>query len=203
MLALVAEGCAPRPPRPLEADTESLWDARVSAVSQIREWSLTARLALRSGDRGWNAGLRWAQSDDRFEVEFTGPLGQGSGKLIGGPHGVLFRGSDGGEIVSGDAESLVRDQLGVQLPVGGLRYWVLGIPRPRSRYQKRLTEDGRLQELKQDGWRVRFLRYANIADVALPAKIEFEYGDLRVRMVVDRWRLGSSPRLITGGASSP
>ena len=90
-------------------------------------------------------------------------------------------------------EALLREHTGVSMPVRGLRYWVMGVPEPAlSHDEERIDAQGRLTELSQDDWRVQVRRYTVVQDVELPAKLFIDKSDVSVKMVVDRWTLGSA-----------
>lgn len=178
-------GCAVSPPAP-EADP-ALWEQHRSAASRITQWQLDGRIALRRSDEGWHADLHWQQRDEKFEVRLSGPLGQGGAHLQGDETGVALTLSDRSTYHAADPEELMRQRLGWAVPVQGLRYWVRGLPVPGIAETHRLDERGRLRELAQDGWHVRFARYDESAAVALPARLELTRGDLHVKLVVERW----------------
>jgi len=53
---------------------------------------------------------------------------------------------------------------GLALPVEGLRYWLQPSPAPTSRARTTMdssSENGRLKEIKQDGWTIDYLAYAD------------------------------------------
>ena len=85
-------------------------------------------------------------------------------------------------------EALVRQALGVTLPLQGLAWWVVGNPRPGAAHQARADADGRLALLNQDGWRIEFSRYVQSGRYMLPGKLVARRADdLEIRLVVDEW----------------
>jgi outer membrane biogenesis lipoprotein LolB len=46
-----------------------------------------------------------------------------------------------------------------------------------------------LVELTQNGWQVRYDDYSNNGGTLLPRKIVMESGDVRIRVVADRWKI--------------
>ena len=89
----------------------------------------------------------------------------------------------------------MRQELGWSLPVEGLRSWVLGLPAERSVAVPAFDTEGRLARLSEAGWRLEYLRFEpQVGGVELPTRLNLERGDLRVKLVVDRWQ-----RLAQGG----
>ena len=66
-------------------------------------------------------------------------------------------------------------------PLQGIRLLALGL----------VDGEGRPAGLSQDGWDVRYLAWLPQQPVPLPARVEFEREDVRAKIVVNRWDLGS------------
>lgn len=80
---------------------------------------------------------------------------------------------------------------GWQLPLSGLRHWILGRPDPQAQiFDLQLDAGGRLAELRQLGWHIRYERYAEFDGLALPTKLTLENPRLRAKLAVRRWRTG-------------
>ena len=78
------------------------------------------------------------------------------------------------------------------MPVKGLLYWMRGIPDPDLPPAKTtLDEFGRVQQMQQDGWRIRFKRYTDVQPYELPQKIFIDSADLKVKIFVDNWNIKS------------
>ncbi len=137
--------------------------------------------------------MTWRHAASQQELLLSTPLGQGVAELRGDDQGVELRDSEGHLRRAADAEALVRQALGLTLPLKGLAWWVVGNPRPGVPYQAEPDAEGRLAILKQDGWRIEFSRYAQTAGHFLPGKLVARRADnLEIRLVVDKWELSQS-----------
>ncbi|MFZ5593973.1 MAG: lipoprotein insertase outer membrane protein LolB [Pseudomonadota bacterium] len=190
-LAAILAACSTAPVRSPErtAMTDALEQARRQFLMSLHDWALTGRIAVHNESENWNATLRWTQQQDAYALRLMGPLGQGAVQLEGGGDGVMMRLADGQTFTAQDAEALLRERLGWNMPVAGLRYWVLGLADPRFEAGKELDEAGRPLWLEQSGWRVEFSRYAPVNGVDLPHKLALNNPHLQVRLVIDRWEL--------------
>jgi len=112
----------------------------------------------------------------------------GSSRPIG------FRDADGKKIRAADAEGLLLQTTGWELPVTGLRYWVRGLPVPRVYASERRDVQGRLLALEQSGWAISYIRYHFIEGVGWPAKLRLARDDVTVKLVIDEWQ----PGVVTG-----
>jgi len=156
---------------------------------------LEGRVSLKANEESFSGGMTWRHAALQQELLLRTPLGQGVAELRGDAQGVELRDSEGRLHRAVDAETLVRQALGVTLPLDGLAWWVVGNVRPGAPYQAEADGDGRLAVLNQDGWRIEFSRYTQVGGpqpVAyyLPGKLVARRGDdLEIRLVVDSWEL--------------
>jgi len=195
---LVLGGCATAPPGPAPSPAPP-------PASPSDSWTLAGRIAVHEGDQGWFAGLRWHQSPRGYRLRLQGPLGQGALELTGGPGGVTLRTADGRVSHAASPQALLKQATGVSMPVAGLRYWVRGRADPRTPASASRDSAGRLQVLRQDGWRIRYDAYTRAGGGALPSRLRLDRGNVRVRLVIDHWDpgapAGAGSRAAPGGAS--
>ncbi|MCG5511648.1 lipoprotein insertase outer membrane protein LolB [Ectothiorhodospira shaposhnikovii] len=189
LVSLLLTACAVRPPVPVD-DREQAWRERVQLLSAQDEWTLSGRIALFLENEQWNAHLRWRQRGDDYDIQLFGPFGRHAATLEGNATGVTLRNAEGDVYQDRDVDRLVHQALGWQLPVSGLRYWVLGIPSHDRLEGRTLDSAGRAQRLLQSGWDVGYDRYAEaVGPAPLPDRMRLEFDDIRVRLVVDDWQM--------------
>ncbi len=161
-------------------------------ATQISDWQFTGRVSLVQAEQGWHAGLSWQEQADHFQLQISGPLGQEAFRLTGDATGVLLEDKDGSKTSAGDAESLLLNTTGWNLPVSGLRYWVRGLPVPGVKARENRNLQGRLVELEQSGWLISYSRYKFLGGVGWPAKLQLARDDISVRLVIHEWQPGVS-----------
>jgi outer membrane lipoprotein LolB len=192
---LLLTGCATQPPvEPPSARISQLWQQHARAVAAQSDWALSGRIAASSEDDGWSGKLYWQQGREDYRISFNAPSGQGGLLLDGRPQQVEMLTSDGERHVASDAESLLLQTLGWELPLSSLRYWVRGIPVPASDDTPVLAFDdsGRLTRLRQSDWAVEYPAYRPVNGLMLPRKVFLENAEFSVRLVIDRWLAGES-----------
>jgi outer membrane lipoprotein LolB len=198
MLAALLYGCAAAPSRPTpSAETERLWQTRQARLAALQSWTLSARIAVSNAAESWSSHVRWEQRDDHYEIDFSTFLGQRVAQLRGGSNEVVLVLPDRDPVAAPSASALLADVLGWHMPVESLRYWVIGLPVPGHVLESSLDASGRLAELEQDGWHVSYSAYVSdylgadiLAGHALPRRVVVSNPRLRIRVVVDEWRLG-------------
>ncbi|MEJ2059300.1 MAG: lipoprotein insertase outer membrane protein LolB [Gammaproteobacteria bacterium] len=190
LLALMLGGCASLPPD--RAVQHADWTMRVAHLQSAADWRLDGRVAVRVDGKGWQASLRWQQRPAGYEIDIYGPLGRILARLRGNPRTVVLQTARGERYQAADPERLMNQALGWQLPVQGMRYWLLGVPVPGEATEGlALDADGRAQTFRQAGWTVTYDNYlGGPADRSLPQRVTLVRPGVRVRLVVDSWDLG-------------
>lgn len=154
------------------------------------DWQFNGRVSLTRGEQGWHASLSWLERQDHYQLQVSGPLGQGAFQLTGNNEGVVLVDADGETFSARDADALLSHVTGWTLPVTGMRYWVRGLSVPGVAAQATQDEQGRLARLDQSGWTITYGRYQSDTVAALPAKLQLVREDISVRLVIDHWQLG-------------
>ncbi len=205
ILLFVLTGCAGQLQRPAVKEPSQAWHAREKVLRQLSRWELRGRIAVRMERDGFNANFSWRQWDDNYHIRLSGPFGISALTLGGNRDGVALR-SDGKTVFHrGDAGVLFYQQTGVMLPIEALRYWIRGIPQQGRKAKLALDSQGRLKALQQSGWRVTYKRYTRVRKRALelPAKLEVENHQVRVRLVIDHWMFPAVPVQMRESIKSP
>ncbi len=187
-LTIFIAGCATTGRLPV---SDLSWDQRAAGLAALDHWQAQGRLAIRADDESWNASLNWRQTGEHYEIQVSAPLGQGAARLVSDGVRVTMELPDEPAVIADDVELLLQQRLGWYVPVNGLRYWLTGRPDPRYVSQFELDGASRLSRLQQGGWSIVYQRYAAVDGLELPVKIELLNPRLRVRMVIDDWRMGS------------
>ena len=184
-LVLLVAGCA-APKGVLLPDIDD-WKTRQAVLGGQDDWEFSGRIAVRTGDDGFNGKLRYAQDGRGFTATVSGPLGIGTVRLEGDDRSITLTDNEGVRTELDDAELELRYRYGWTIPVASLRYWALGIPDPAAPADTTLDEDGRLGALRQRDWSVIVTRYGEGGGQSMPSRLTAENFDTRVRLVIDHW----------------
>ena len=188
---------APREPLPpaLRAAAMATQAAREAALAGAREWAFSGRLALSSHGRGGSGRVEWRQHADAYDVTLAAPITRQSWRLLGDGASSKLEGLEGGTRAGGDPALLLREATGWDIPVTALASWVRGARAPGSPAELAFSADGRLAQLRQDGWTLDYEAWQQPqgSPVELPTRISAERGDARVRLVVDDWSPDPAP----------
>jgi outer membrane lipoprotein LolB len=181
-LVVLLSGCAllPSAPSPVARP----------AQSESAPFALNGRISVKHLETRQSAGLRWTHRAQSDEILLLTPLGQTAARVYSDTrHDTRHATLDDGEkhYQDADAESLMEQVLGWHLPLAGLHQWVLGLPAAGSPAQIERDGTGRISVLRQHGWEVRYLRYADSQQDSLPARLQLSHEDMQVTLLIDEW----------------
>ena len=157
-LALLLSGCAAtrvRPPSPADtaATARTLIDYEGRFAVKYNDQNGTERNAY--------GNFTWHQEGDTVSVEFKNPLGQTLAIIESAPASATLQLPNHPPQTAAKIDDLMHDALGFALPVSSLRYWLEARPAPDSTAKTDVDSgNGRLKELKQNGWTVDYYEYA-------------------------------------------
>ena len=197
-LLLTLAACTTAPQRPPVANPQHVWEQHQAVLSQLTDWSLSGRVAIRTDEDGWQFTIQWQQLQQDYAINLIAPMGQGGVKLNGNDRQVTLLTSEGESASARNPDQLLERMLGWRVPVTALRYWVLGLPAPGDAVLE-LDDYGRLERLVQGGWTIRFPSYQQVGDLELPTKIFVDNHQASVRLVVGEWVLTPRTSEATGG----
>ena len=168
---------------------DAAWDARLEDLYRLQQWSIHGHLAVQAGGEGWSATLNWDQDNQNYILRFIAPLGQGTYQLSGDEGKVMLLTADNKVYRATDAERLLLDNLGWNVPLHGLKYWIRGVPEPGVTTDNLLLDDkGRMTDLQQSGWRISISRYGEFNGKELPSKLFMQNDRFQLRLVVLGWK---------------
>ena len=89
-----------------------------------------------------------------------------------------------------EPDAALQEQLGWELPIAQLRYWLVGKAHPEANIAAvEFDDQGRLLRLEQHGWELSYRGYYAAQSHYLPRLINLSKGGLKVRIFVNNWQL--------------
>ena len=175
-LAFIA-GCASLPPPT---------DVTAAHRPQAPRFELAGRIAASDGERSANGVLHWQHGAEQDVWTLSSPLGQIVARVVRTPFDAWLETSSNERHAADDVQTLISHLLGVQAPASSLPYWVQAIPAPGARVLQR-DAFGRPARITDQGWLIDYVRYQSDAADAAPRRIDAQWADNRLRLVIDRW----------------
>lgn len=146
-------------------------------------WRFSGRLGVVSERESFSANIDWRHEPVRDVIEMAGPWGMGRVRLVISDGVVEVDDGEQVRIYHETAEIVMARYFGVDLPVKGFQYWVLGLVEPGVDYAR--CELG----FDQHGWRVLYRQMQPVNGGVLPRKINMEKDRTKVKLIVDHWKL--------------
>ncbi len=184
-LALFIHGCGHTPIH-LDADQQHR-----DSLREIHTWQAEGKLGLRVGDDAQSAYFDWHNDGQSFSLRLSGPFGQGTTWLRRQGALVTLETADQPVRRATSAEQLMQTQLGWQVPVSNLRYWIKGLAAPQNPVaQLRRNPDGTLAQLHQQDWHITYSRYGLHNGWILPGKLVAQRDHITLTMIIKSWQIG-------------
>lgn len=160
-------------------------------LALLQKWDINAQVAVRNTaeNKSETVNLVWQQNQANYHLSMFGPMGSHAVKLSGNSQGVVLEKSTGEKIKAKTPETLLAEQTGYELPVSNLYYWVRGLPVPDLPHETHLGQNRQLAELIQAGWRIEYLAYTSVNQMALPAKIFLYHPPFSVKIIISEWKI--------------
>jgi outer membrane lipoprotein LolB len=171
-IVLVLASCAHAPPPP-----------EGPAAHHGASISLSGRVAVRQEKENFSGLFQWVSRDGVDDILLSDPLGQGVAKIVRTARETMLQLPDGRKQTAPDADALTEKLLGFRLPLGGMSFWITARPDPARPHQSTRDEQGRVERIVQDGWKIDYLSYAE----GKPRKLSITRQALEIKLVVDHW----------------
>lgn len=165
------------------------WKAQQEKIAELQTWQLDGKIGMKIGKDSGSATLFWLQQLDYYDIRLSGPLGRGATRIIGKKGDVSIEIAGQGRYTASTPEELLQQQLGWNIPISHLVWWIKGLPAPSTPYTYNLNESHLLQDLTQDNWTIHYQDYQNYAGYWLPERIIATTQDIRITLVIKQWTL--------------
>jgi outer membrane lipoprotein LolB len=166
------------------------WEQRYQHIQDIRSWTLNGSVSIQQGGKSNIASLRWYQQQPQnYNLTVSGPMNVGRLTLNSAGGNVTMSQSGKAPVSAGSAEQLMQQQLGFQMPVSNMYYWVRGIPAPGGNPQMSFDNQNRIVRLAQQGWVINYNGYQNVRGYELPSNISVNNPRMSVRLAVNNWNI--------------
>ena len=174
------------------------WTRQRAQLLDMQQWQLRGRVNVRYYDESHTPRIQWQQNEEQYHIRLWGTFNAGNTEIEGRPGRVTLE--QDGEVLSAESpEDLILEQLGYELPVSHLEYWIKGVPAPSGEAQLAFNELNQLVSLEQDGWSVLYSDMRRYQQFSLPRRVDVsrQAGDVRLRFVGLDWNLEQSGSVLS------
>lgn len=155
------------------------------------DWAFKGKMAVRNATEASSVNVTWTQLNQNYDIELSGPLGQGSVSVVGRPGSVtMTQGSN--NYSASTLSELVLATTNLDLPLDHLQYWVRGRPSPLAPYSLGRNAAEQVIEINQADWLVNISEYFD-SDSPLPRRLQFARDENIGKLVIREWTLPTLP----------
>lgn len=174
-----------------DADTLTpAWASHQRQMETVADWSLNGKLSLRYQDQRVHYKIDWRCRADDISFSLYLPTGQKTMEFSADSERAQVRDGRGDVRYADDGDALIKQALGIDVPLSSMCSWSKGIPDAGSRVATlNLNENSRLKNLRQASWQVAYSAYMPVGELFLPRKIDLHKGDLHIVLLVKDWQL--------------
>lgn len=176
----------------MDAPVNPEWDQRRQLLESLSHWEFTGSINVRDADEAQSSRIRWRQQDEVYRINLWGTFNVGATEINGRPGEVRIEQQGEEPIITESPEEMLYQQLGYELPVTELNYWIKGIPAPGRSDALTFADNLQLLGFQQQGWRIDYLGYTNFGQETLPTRIRIEKEPLRLDLMRLNWTLPES-----------
>jgi len=171
---------------------QAAWQQRQASFARMSAWGMQGKVGLQLREQSGSFGIAWQQQgNDQYNMDIQNPLtGSIMAHLAGMGSGVTLQ-ANGKTYQDASAEHLLQRQLGVSLPLAGMKYWVRGITAPGEPVgQLALDAQGRPASFQQAGWVVTYNGWQGNGWNAMPEKIQLVRAaeQAKVKVIAKTWQ---------------
>jgi len=155
------------------------------------DFNILGRISIQDEKQSFSGSFRWQHLTASDEILLFTPLGQAVAEITKDDEGVRLITSKLEAFYAADVENLTQEILGWRMPLNGLQYWIQGTHSPVTAAEKDLDNKDRVVTIRQDGWHIHYSSFApaQINSIPLPKVLNLIYQNLRIRLVVDDWKV--------------
>jgi outer membrane lipoprotein LolB len=163
------------------------WQERKVELQQIADWTIAGALSITHHKKRDIAHFTWVQKQNSYTINIFGPLNIKSVRIVGDANGVEFWHTHKKCTRARTPEQLTLAQLGWELPISNMRYWIVALPAPNTKITAtNFDQYGHLISLHQSGWQIKYSEFKlDIAkNIELPKIIELTSKELAVKIKI-------------------
>jgi outer membrane lipoprotein LolB len=188
LLTVLLAACAPVTTKQNAATPAALASqaAREADLAAQTHWTLVAQFGVSNGRDGGSGELEWRQDGASYAFSVRAPNGRVV-RLNGDAGHAVLEGVDDKPLVDSDAERLLRERVGWDVPLVALRDWVRGVRAPGAPSELTFGAADLPATMQQDGWQIEYRDWFTDRSPPLPKRVFATSGKNRVKLAIESW----------------
>ena len=165
---------------------KDVYEAEQPPLVDVTNWVAQGKMSYALNDERGSFSFRWIQTQQEFEIVLFGPLGISVAKISGNETSAAIETSNGQRLTALGPEQLLRQTLGLDMPVSAMIYWLRGIPQDISGadYVPVALNGNARSGFNESGWLIELLRVDQDMN---PNRIRFSKPGAKLLVIVKEW----------------
>ena len=169
-------------------DIDQSWIKRADYLYENSHWIAKMSLVGVTDEQKFKTNVIWQQKDDAYQIKLQDFIGRTVAIIDGSEDAVFVKTSKGQQYQGDNAEALIEELFGMQIPVTGLRFWLQGLPQPNSRLDElMLSEEGLAETIRQQGWLMSYPYYVANDPFKMPSQVLLGIENLSLTVKITQW----------------
>lgn len=175
------------------AEVNSDWAGQREQLQALDSWKLRGRVNVRYNDESHTPRIQWLQQSAEYHIRLWGTFNAGNTLIVGRPGFVTLQ-QDGETHSASSPEQLILQQLGYELPMSHLNYWIKGLPAPDLDADLSFNALSQLTTIRQADWTITLSDPRQYGSLSLPRRLELTrpQNDIRLRFIGLNWTTGEA-----------
>lgn len=179
---LVLAGCTTTSPQRDQVN----WQQERARLERLDHWQLSGKMAIITAQQKGSARLNWQQDGDDYRLNLTSLIGTHILELSRVKGEVTLIDNEGKPHQSQDAEALIYQLTGWNIPVQGLPEWIKGLP---GQAEFELNPDASLASVRDGQWQIVYGDYRDQSGYRLPHLLTMTGQGSRLKLQINQWNL--------------
>ena len=187
LLTAVLSACSGLAPPAIE---NSSWALQSQQLEKLTHWQLRGRVNVHYNNESQTPRIQWQHSSRAYQIRLWGTFNAGNTLIRGEPGRVSLDQGDQ-HFSATSPEELILQQLGYELPISYLEFWIKGLPVPDRPAALFFNDLNQLTAFEQADWTVTLSDLRDYGDLALPRRVDImrSENDAQLRFIGLRWTL--------------
>lgn len=181
-LIMLLTGCSTTEPQRSNVN----WQAERSRLEKLNQWQLTGKMAIIMPGQKGSARLNWQQQGPDYHLQLSSLIGTHILDIERKQGVITLIDNEGQRHQSQDAQMLVYQLTGWNIPLQGLVDWIKGLP-GQAQYQ--LNPDNSLAQVQDGQWQIIYGDYRDQQGYRLPHLLTMQGQGSRLKLQINQWSL--------------
>lgn len=172
------------------ANENSIWALQSQQLEKMTHWQLRGRVNVRYDNESQTPRIQWQHSNRAYQIRLWGTFNAGNTLIQGEPGRVSLDQGDK-HFSANSPEELILQQLGYELPISYLEFWIKGLPVPDRPAALLFNDLNQLTSFEQADWTITLSDLREYGGLTLPRRVDImrSENDARLRFVGLSWTL--------------